>query len=96
MGKFSEYIKTNVEIKETESITRGEKVEQIEDLLDRYSRLNREELMAEFLRESNRLKQNGGLNDEQVNSIESVLKPHLNETQQNMFDSLMTEIKNEK
>lgn len=97
MSKFSEYIKTSVKVDTSENLTESYKEEiteqNIEEALNKYSTLSREELMQEFLKESSLLKQRGGLDDEHINKIEKVLKPHLNEEQQSMFDNLMTEIK---
>ena len=96
MNKFSEYIKTNVQ-KDVSNNTHEEmNMEQLEDIIEKYNKLSPEELMSEFIKESNKIKQHGGLEDNQIKKIENVLKPYLNEQQQNMFDSLMMEIRDEK
>ena len=94
MNKFSDYIKTDVKNYQNvkPQLNEAEKVD-LEELVNKYSQLTHEELMQEFLKESNKLKQNGGLTDKQISEMEQVLKPHLSVEQQNMFDDLMTEIK---
>ncbi len=97
MNKFSEHIKKPLEKEnlksENEINTNNIDTENLENLLNKYSALSHEELMTEFLKESEKLKSNGGLKEEQLSEIEKVLKPHLNTQQQSMFDNLISEIK---
>ncbi len=97
MSKFSEYVKNPVTNNKPDYIdVTNEQMEDYEELLNKYSRLSKEELMQEFLMESKKLKASGGLQSEHIESIESALKPHLNSQQQSMFDSLISEINNDK
>ncbi len=98
MNKFSEHIKKSVQENKQEVHNDyvdldNVNIDEYESLIDKYSTYSKEELMKEFLMESRRLKERGGLEDEQISNIEKVLKPHLNTEQQNMFDSLISEIK---
>lgn len=90
MTKFSEYIKNDISDNIQNSFSRSE---DINDLIDKYSTYSYEELMNEFLKESDRKKKTGELSDSQLDTIKSTLKPYLSEEKQNKLDDLFNVVK---
>ena len=90
MTKFSEYIKNDISDNIQNSFSRSE---DINDLIDKYSTYSYEELMNEFLKESDRKKKIGELSDSQLDTIKSTLKPYLSEEKQNKLDDLFNVVK---
>lgn len=93
MSKFSEYTKSNQP--KTNNVT-NKKMEQndIQDMLEKYSQLRKDELMSEFLRASKQKKMEGGLSDEECNKLDSVLSPYLSTEQKKTMQELLERGKN--
>lgn len=93
MSKFSEYTKTS---QPKNSNVKNKKMEQgdIQDMLDKYSRLSKDELMSEFLRASKQKKMEGGLSDEECNKLDSVLSPYLSDEQKKTMQELLEKSRN--
>ena len=61
----------------------------VEDRVEEYSKLTKDELLKEFLKESGKLKQSGNFNESQIENMRSTLAPFLNEEQKTYFEQLM-------
>ncbi len=65
----------------------------VEDKLNKYSKLSSEELMTEFIKESQSVKDKGGYNSDQIEMMRNVLFPHLSEEQKRYFETLIGMVK---
>lgn len=95
MSKFSEYINENnneINQRNDENINK----EKMEDLIDKYSSYNANELMNEFLKLTNEKKKKGELNQSEINSIKQTISPFLNDEQKNNLDQIMNMVNNVK
>lgn len=66
-----------------------EAVNNIENLIDKYSNLSSEQLFNEFINETKKGKANGTINADYINNIKSTLSPYLNSEQKNNLNNLM-------
>ena len=93
MTKFSEYKKQNIEVKATKPQKHIDDND-IEKMIEKYSKLDKDSLMQEFLQVSKTKREVGGLGDEEINRLQSTLSPYLNAEQKEMFGRLMEMGKN--
>ena len=93
MTKFSEYKKQKIEVKPTKPQKHIDDND-IEKMIEKYSKLDKDSLMQEFLQASKTKREAGGLGDEEINRLQSTLAPYLNAEQKEMFGRLMEMGKN--
>lgn len=100
MGNFSEYIKDKENKCYNES-GGGEREnkdkyskEDLEDMINRYSRYSGNELMNEFLKLTIEKKKRGELDDGTINTLKTTLAPMLNDEQKNNLNKILEMIKN--
>lgn len=86
MSKFSEFIKEN---KPTDNIKTKVIEEDISKIIDKYSTYSQDDLMKEFLQETERKKENGELDAEQLNGVKNILMPYLSEPQVERLNQLL-------
>ncbi len=65
----------------------------MEQKLEKYKNLNQNQLTEELLKEANKQKMNGNLNDEKIKEIQNTILPMLDESQKNKFNELINLIK---
>jgi len=87
MAKFSEYIKND--IPKVSSEREGE----INDLVNKYSGYSEDELVNEFVRQTNFKRQNGEMDDAGLDRIKDTLSPYLNKEQQARLNEIMKMVK---
>lgn len=79
--KFSEFDKSNAQkpksTKSDSTTLNQSDTKQIEDLYQKYSQMNYDELMAEFLKVSQQEKMNGNLSADSIQNIKDTLSPYL-------------------
>lgn len=73
-----------------------EKVNEYQNIIDKYKNMDSSELMQNLFQEANRLKQQGKLDNQQLDNLSSTLSPFLNEEQKNMLSSLIKAIEEQK
>lgn len=90
LGKFSDY--------NFESTPTGEscKEKEYQDMISKYSKLNSNELMEEFLKLTMNQKSKGGLSDSELDGIKNTLYPYLNNEQKAKLESIINMVKNVK
>lgn len=90
-NKFSDFNEEQRAQKKVEQIKseHPEETKKVEDLMNKYSGLSEQQLMQEFIKESNKGKQNGTINKNYLNNIKSTLMPHLSNEQQANLKNLM-------
>ena len=79
--------------KNTENVQNfTQNTQKIEEILNKYKNMSNNELMTNLFREASRLKSEGKLNSENLNSLKGMLAPFLNSEQQKMLDELIAAI----
>lgn len=91
MTKFSEFIKE--ENKNNMQSKVSEIQYDIDELIDKYSTYSTDELMKEFLKETEKQKERGELNAEKLDNIKNVLFPHLTEEQKDRLNQLLSMVR---
>lgn len=95
MGNFSDYIKNNNENKNIKQNTNKKLDEQdLEKLIDKYSDMNSDALLQEFMRMTIEKKRRGELTNSELENIKNTMLPYLNENQKNSLAKMMEMIKN--
>ena len=89
MGKFSDFSKSYSKEENKNKI----KKESIEDMYEKYSKLDSSSLMDEFIKISLERKKKGELSDTYFENIKSTLFPYLSEDQKNYYNELVDKIK---
>ena len=84
--------------KENENIINEnkEKANEYSDLIHKYKNMDNNELMSNLFSEASKLKQQGKLDSDTLNGLKSTLSPFLNGEQQNMLNSLINAINEQK
>ena len=72
-----------------------EQASQYEDILNKYKDMNQGDLMSNLFSEASKLKSEGKLNNESLNSLKSTLSPFLNPEQKEMLNNLINAINNQ-
>lgn len=67
-----------------------------QDIINKYKNMNNSELMSNLFSEASKLKKDGKLNSSTLQNLESTLKPFLNNEQQQMLNSLIDKINEQK
>lgn len=73
-----------------------DKVNEYQSILDKYKNMDSNQLMANLFSEASKLRQEGKLDDNTLNNLKSTLSPFLNNEQQNMLNSLINSINEQK
>ena len=66
-----------------------EKTKEYENILNRYKNMNQQDLMTSLFSEASKLKQQGKLDENSLNSLHAMLSPYLNTNQKEMLNSLI-------
>ena len=69
MGTFNEFLQGNKDDEKNKTVKQD-----IDELIDKYSTYSHDDLMNEFLQESERKKQNGELDENQLNKIKNIFR----------------------
>ena len=73
-----------------------EKVNEYENIINKYKNMSQNDLMANLFQEATKLKQEGKLDSETLNNLKSTLSPFLNSDQQEMLKNLVNAINEQK
>lgn len=68
--------------------------EDLEDLIDKYSRLGSDDLMKKFLEMTITKKKKGELNEENLRALKNTVLPYLNEDQVQSLNNILDIVKN--
>lgn len=69
-----------------------EKANTYQSIIDKYKNMNQGELMNNLFSEANKLKQEGKLDSNSLNSMKDMISPFLNDEQKNMLNSIVNKI----
>ena len=73
-----------------------EKVDEYQDIIDKYKDMDNGELMANLFKEASKLKREGKLDSSTLQNLKSTLVPFLNSEQQSMLNELIQKIDEQK
>lgn len=73
-----------------------DKADDYEKILNKYKDMDQNSLMSSLLSEASKLKREGKLNHETINSIRTTLAPFLDNTQRKMLNELVNAIDEQK
>lgn len=93
--KFSEFREDPNKQYEKIKNENPKQVQNLEDLMEKYKGLSKQELMQEFLKESKKQKQSGELDKNKIENIKKTLTPFLDNNQQQNLQNLMDLINND-
>lgn len=98
MGNFSDYVNSTM-VNKTESSENKKEIkecsyENLEKLIDKYSSLDDDVLMKEFLKMTIERKKQGNLNDEELELLKSTIIPYLNNKQKESLQKILEIVKN--
>ena len=84
--------------KENEKILKkqSELANEYQDILNKYKNMNNNELMSNLFNEAQKLKREGKLDNNTLNSLKSSLSPFLNDDQKNMLNDIIKAINEQK
>ena len=88
---FKNFSKEN-EKKTNISTEEQQKVNEYQDIINKYKNMDNNELMSNLFSEATKLKQQGKLDANTLNNLKSTLTPFLNNEQQQMLNSLINAI----
>lgn len=94
MANFSDYNWDERENKKSVNDSTQNKHANLEQLIEKYSSLDSNSLIKEFLKLTLEKKQKGELNDSELNSIAEIILPYLDDKQKQSLKSLMEVVKN--
>ena len=89
MKNFSDYIKTENDKNENKINCENNNTAHLEDLIDKYSKYSKDNLLSEFMKLTIEKKKNGTLNEGELVNIKSALSPMLDDKQKEMLDVLI-------
>lgn len=89
---FRTFAKENSNIKNENK----DKAKEYENIINKYKNMNSNELMKNLFSEASKLKQQGKLDANTLNSLNSTLAPFLNTDQQNMLKELISALNEQK
>ena len=72
------------------------KANEYEQIINKYKNMNQSDLMSSLFNEASKLKKEGKLDSASLNSLKSTLSPFLNNDQQEMLNSLVKAIDEQK
>ena len=73
-----------------------EKVNEYENIINKYKNMDQSDLMANLFSEASKLKQEGKLDSNTLQNLKSTLSPFLNPEQQEMLNKLVNAINEQK
>ena len=73
-----------------------EKVNEYENIINKYKNMNQNDLMSNLFSEASKLKQEGKLDSSTLHNLKSTLSPFLNPDQQEMLNNLVNAINEQK
>ena len=73
-----------------------EKTNEYQNILNKYKNMNSSELMSNLFSEASKLKSEGKLDSNSLNSLKSTLSPFLSDEQNEMLNSLIAAINEQK
>lgn len=73
-----------------------DKVNEYQNIIDKYKNMSSGELMQNLFQEASKLKQQGKLDHSQLDSLSSTLSPFLNSEQKDMLENLIKAIDEQK
>ncbi|MBR6779207.1 MAG: hypothetical protein IKM43_03590 [Clostridia bacterium] len=84
--------------KENEKVVKDNqtKANEYQDILNKYKNMDNNELMSNLFSEATKLKKEGKLNSESLDTLKSTLSPFLNSEQQDMLSNLVKAINEQK
>ena len=97
MSNFSDYIKNeniNKHESDKDKTSKIQTKENLEEMINKYSKLDSGSLFNEFMRLTLEKKKNGTLKESELNNIKETLSPMLNDEQKEMLNSLILMVKN--
>ena len=90
MASFRDYMRQTDEIKkENKNNEKSSNNEELETLINKYSKFSNSELMSEFMRMTYEKKMRGDLTTQELNNIKSTIVPFLNEEQKINLEKLI-------
>ncbi len=98
MGNFSDYI-NSTNINKTTSGDSGKEIkecsyENLEKLIDKYSSLDDDILMKEFLKMTIERKKQGNLSESELEILKSTILPYLNDKQKESLEKILEIVRN--
>ena len=72
------------------------KANEYEQIINKYKNMNQSDLMSNLFTEASKLKKEGKLNSSSLNSLKTSLSPFLNSEQQDLLNSLVKAIDEQK
>lgn len=93
---FRSFAKENKKESETIINENQDKVNEYQDILNKYKNMNQNDLMSNLFSEASKLKKEGKLDSNTLNGLKSTLSPFLNPEQQEMLNSLVNAINEQK
>ena len=93
---FKTFTKENQQNAEKIINENQEKSNEYQDILNKYKNMNQNDLMSNLFSEAIKLKKEGKLDENTLNSLKSTLSPFLNDSQQEMLNSLVKAINEQK
>lgn len=90
MTKFSEYIKRDIPVQQQLS---SQEQDAINQTIEKYSDFSENQLMQEFLNQTNIQKQKGEFDEKRLENIKSTLTPYLNSQQLEKLNEIMKMVK---
>lgn len=90
MSKFSEFIKDD---KMGGEVKKEVREEDLNKIIDKYSTYSQDDLMKEFLQETERKKENGELDEDQLMRVKNILTPYLTHEQIERLNQLINMVK---
>lgn len=98
MGNFSDYVNsTNINKTTSSDDKKGTKeysYENLEKLIDKYSSLDDDVLMKEFLKMTIERKRQGNLSEGELEMLKSTILPYLNDKQKESLEKILEIVKN--
>ena len=93
---FKNFAKENQQNAEKFINENQDKANEYQEILNRYKNMNQNDLMSNLFSEASKLKKEGKLDESTLNSLKSTLSPFLNNNQQEMLNSLVKAINEQK
>ena len=95
---FRSFAKENHTAQSAEKILNENKEDasKYEDILNKYKNMNQNDLMSNLFAEASKLKKEGKLDADTLSNLKSTLAPFLNSEQQEMLNSLVNAINEQK
>jgi len=93
VANFSDFIKNSnneTNVKKEEKVSQ----ENMEELINKYSKLDNNSLMKEFIKMTIDKKKKGELSNSEINSIKSAILPYLNTEQVSQLEKLLDLVEN--